>query len=85
MHVFAAVRPATGERFALVMPVVCTEAMNIFLHGFSSRLADDEHAVMALDQAGWHGANDLRVPGNVTLVPLHSDFDRLTVPRLQVG
>ncbi len=52
------------------MPVVCTEAMNIFLHGFSSRLADDEHAVMALDQAGWHGANDLRVPGNVTLVPL---------------
>lgn len=64
---FAAVRPATGERFALVMPVVCTEAMNIFLHGFSSRLANDEHAVMALDQAGWHGANDLHVPGNVTL------------------
>lgn len=70
VHLFAAVRPATGERFALVMPVVSTEAMNIFLQGFSSRLADDEHVVMVLDQAGWHRANDLRVPRNVTLAPL---------------
>ncbi|MGI4797288.1 MAG: transposase, partial [Janthinobacterium lividum] len=30
----------------------------------------DEHAVMVLDQAGWHGARALRIPGNVTLVPL---------------
>jgi transposase len=70
VHLFAAFRPATGDRFALVMPVVSTEAMNIFLHGFSSRLADDEHVVMVLDQAGWHRANGLRIPGNVTLVPL---------------
>jgi len=70
VHLFAAVRPATGERFALVMPVVSTEAMNIFLQGFSSRPADDEHVVMVLDQAGWHRANDLRVPRNVTLAPL---------------
>ena len=67
---FGAVRPATGDRFALVMPVVSTEAMSIFLDRFSGRLADDEHAVMVLDQAGWHGATDLRVPDNVTLVPL---------------
>jgi hypothetical protein len=70
VHLFAAVRPATGERFALVMPVVSTEAMNIFLAEFSERLAADEHAVIALDQAGWHGSNDLLVPGNVTLAAL---------------
>lgn len=69
---FGAVRPATGDRFALVMPVVSTEAMSLFLNQFGRRLAADEHAVMVLDQAGWHGANALRVPDNVTLVPLPS-------------
>ena len=54
------------------MPVVPTEAMSLFLEGFAARLAADEHAVMVLDQAGWHGAKALRVPGNVTLVPLPS-------------
>ena len=63
-------RPATGDRFARVLPVVSTEAMSLFLDPFSRTLKADEHAVMVLDQAGWHGANTLRVPDNVTLVPL---------------
>jgi hypothetical protein len=70
VHLFGAVCPATGARFALVMPMVSTEAMNIFLDAFSKRLADDEHAVVTLDQAGWHGSNDLHVPANITLLPL---------------
>lgn len=72
VHLFGAVRPATGDRFALVLPVVSTEAMSVFLNGFAARLANNEPAVMVLDQAGWHGANALRVPNNVTLVPLPS-------------
>ena len=67
---FAAVRPATGESSALVLPVVSTEAMSVFLEHFAAGLAPDEHAVMVLDQAGWHGARALRVPDNVSLVPL---------------
>lgn len=47
-----------------------TEAMSIFLDGFSASLAPDIHAVLVLDQAGWHGANALRIPDNITLVPL---------------
>jgi transposase len=77
VHLFAAVRPATGERFALVMPEVCTEAMTIFLERFSRQLAEDERAVMVLDQAGWHGAKALRVPRNITLVPLPPDAPEL--------
>ncbi|HQS45864.1 MAG TPA: hypothetical protein PK706_05540 [Xanthobacteraceae bacterium] len=30
-YIFAAVRPATGEEFALALPRVCTEAMDRFL------------------------------------------------------
>lgn len=69
-HLFAAVRPATGEGFALVLPEISTRAMQVFLDGFGATLAADEHAVLVLDQAGWHGARALAVPGNVTLVPL---------------
>ena len=63
-------RPATGQGFALVLPEVSTIAMQAFLDGFSKTLAADEHAVMAVDQAGWHVAGALVVPDNVTLVLL---------------
>ena len=69
-HLFAAVRPATGESFALVLPRVSTEAMQAFLDRFSAALAPDEHAAMAVDGAGWHVAHALRIPDNVTLVLL---------------
>ncbi|MEO5338674.1 MAG: hypothetical protein H7841_17585 [Magnetospirillum sp. WYHS-4] len=44
--------PATGDDFTLVMPSISTEAMSIFLEGFSASLAPDAHAVLVLDQAG---------------------------------
>lgn len=69
-YVFAAVEPATGADFCLVLPTVSTAAMSVFLDGFSASLAADTHAVLVLDGAGWHGSRDLVVPGNITLVPL---------------
>lgn len=42
--------------------------MDLFLEEFSKTLAEDEHAVMVLDGAGWHNAKALTVPGNITLV-----------------
>ena len=52
------------------MPYANTEAMQQFLDRFAATIADDEHVVMVLDQAGWHGSTALVVPGNITLVPL---------------
>ncbi len=69
-YIFAAVEPGTDNGFALVMPYADTPAMQEFLNQFSGTIAPDEHAVMILDQAGWHGSNALAVPANVTLVPL---------------
>ena len=62
--------PGTDNAFALVMPYADTAAMQAFLDRFSKTLAEDDHAAMILDQAGWHGSNDLAAPANVTLVPL---------------
>ena len=50
--------------------MVSIEAMSVFLDHFAAGLASDEHAVMVLDYAGWHGARALRIPDNVSLVPL---------------
>ncbi len=50
--IFAAVRPTTGEDFALVLPEVSTVAMAIFLEGFAGARPEHVHAVMVLDQAG---------------------------------
>ncbi len=69
-HLFAAVRPATGQGFALVLPEATTATMQVFLDRFAAQLAPDEHAAVLPDQAGRHGAHGLVVPGNVTLVPL---------------
>jgi hypothetical protein len=55
---------------ALVLPTVSTAAMSRFLAELSATLVPDVHAVLVLDQAGWHGARALVVPGNITLVPL---------------
>lgn len=69
-YIFAAVRPATGEDFALVIPHVSAAAMDVFLEQFARTLSDDTHAVMVLDGAGWHDERALHVPANLTLVSL---------------
>jgi hypothetical protein len=37
---------------------------------FAKILAPDEHSMMGLDGADWHGSKALAVPANVTLVLL---------------
>jgi hypothetical protein len=69
-YIFAAIEPATGADFALVLPLASTASMTVFLAEFAKTLAPDEHAVMVLDGAGWHGSKALEVPATLTLVPL---------------
>ena len=42
--------------------------MSEFLRRFSAALAEDEHAVVVPDGAGWHTSHDLVVPPNVSLL-----------------
>ena len=69
-YIFSGIRPATGEDFTLVLPVVSAAVMDLFLAQFAAALPADAHAVLVLDGAGWHDARALTVPGNLTLVPL---------------
>jgi transposase len=70
LYLFAACRPGTDETFALALPRVNADAMMIFLEHFDRQLAPGVHAVLVLDQAGWHDAQALYVLGTITLLPL---------------
>jgi transposase len=47
-----------------------TQAMQWHLEEISSQVAPGAHAVLILDQAGWHTTKKLAVPENITLLPL---------------
>lgn len=44
--------------------------MELFLADLSARVAPGCHAALLLDQAGWHMSGRLRVPANITIMPL---------------
>ena len=43
----------------------------------ATQIAQDAHAVLILDQAGWHLSGRLGVPDNITIVPLPSKCPEL--------
>jgi len=69
-YLFGAVCPEHGTGAALVLPVCNSEAMQLHLDVIAGKVSPGAHAIVILDQAGWHGAKDLRVPTNLSLLPL---------------
>src|SRR3954466_266098 len=56
---FGAIGPARATRDGLVMPRCTTEAMNLHLAEIARAVAPGAHAVLLLDQAGWHTTKKL--------------------------
>jgi hypothetical protein len=57
----------------LVLPVANIAAMNLHLKEISTQVAPGAHAVLLLDQAGWHHAGGaLKLPDNISLLHLPS-------------
>ena len=69
-YVFGAVCPARETGAALIMPRADTEAMRKHLEELSREVAEGAHAIVILDQAGWHTTAKLVIPANITLMPL---------------
>lgn len=70
VYIFGAVCPLEGKGAGVVLPRCDTNAMAIHLQEISRNVAPNAHAVLLLDQAGWHTTGKLVVPDNITLVPL---------------
>ena len=67
-YIFGAICPKDGKGAALVMPRCNTEAMNLHLAEIATQIAPGAHAVLLVDQAGWHLSDRLIVPPNITLI-----------------
>lgn len=69
-YLFGAICPERGTGAGLVLPWCNTEAMQLHLDETARHVTPGAHAALLLDQAGWHIANRLKVPANITLVLL---------------
>lgn len=69
-YIFGAICPAYGKGAALVLPRCNTAAMSRHLAEIATAVAPGAHAVLLVDQAGWHLSDRLVVPPNITLIPL---------------
>ena len=80
-YIFGAICPKDGKAAGLVLPLCNTQAMNLHLAEISGRIAPACHALLLLDQAGWHLSRDLVVPANITLLPLPAKCPELNPAR----
>ena len=69
-YIFGAVCSNEGKGAALIMARCDTEAMNLHLAEIATQIAPGAHAAILVDRAGWHLSGKLRVPSNITLIPL---------------
>ena len=70
VYVFGAVCPSRDTGVAIIMPYANTEAMRKHLKEISNAVAPGAHALVILDQAGWHATRKLKIPKNLTMVSL---------------
>lgn len=67
LYVMAAVSPSDGQLASLIMPWVDTEIMSIFLAHVTKEFSED-FCLIFLDGAGWHKADELRIPKNMKIL-----------------
>jgi transposase len=69
-YLFGAVCPRRNTGIAVIMPHADTEAMQKHIDEISVAVETGAHALIILDKAAWHTTRKLKLPGNLTLVPL---------------
>ena len=69
-YIFGAICPAKGKGAGLVMPWCDTDAMAAHLIEISAAVDPGAHAVLIVDQAGWHLTPKLAIPDNITVLAL---------------
>ena len=52
------------------MPSTNTDCMQIYLNGLSKQVSKGMHIALIVDNASWHTSKGLKIPQNITLIPL---------------
>lgn len=76
-YIFGAICPQEGKAAGLVLPFCNTDTMTLHLEEISFAVAAGAHAVVLMDQAGWHLTPKLKIPGNISIIPIPSKSPEL--------
>src|ERR1700684_3588621 len=69
-YIFGAICPARGTAAGLILPRCNTAAMALHLAEISQTVAPGAHAVLLLDQAGWHLSDTRNAAEDIALMAL---------------
>ena len=69
-YIYGAICPKEGKGAAVVLPRCDSKGMNRHLAEIAATIAPGAHAILLLDQAGWHQSTKLAVPDTITILPL---------------
>jgi hypothetical protein len=69
-YIFGAICPERGVGAGLVLPWCNSATMSLHLAEISQAVSPGAHALVLLDQAGWHMSPKLNVPANISLLAL---------------
>lgn len=69
-YIFGAVCPMKDRAVGLVMPRVGTDCMEQHLEEIAKHIEPGNHGVVICDRAAWHTTKKLRIPKNISFLPL---------------
>lgn len=69
-YIFGTFCPERDAAVGLILPYVNSEMMQLHLDEISAQLPQNVHAAMLADGAGWHIANALNIPKNITIIKI---------------
>jgi transposase len=69
-YLFGAICPGKAKTAAIVVPCANMDTMNAHFAAIAKAVARDAHAIIVLDGAGWHTGRRLKLPANISLLPL---------------
>lgn len=67
---FGAVCPSQGTCAGIISPSANGNALEIHLQEISHHVPDGRHAVVIMDQAGWHSTKKISIPENISVLHL---------------
>ena len=69
LYAFTTVCPQTGETCSIISPFCNTQAMNALL--LETSISFPNYSItMIMDSAGWHTSKKLKLPQNISILPL---------------
>ena len=69
-YIFGAICPQNKKAVGLILPLANTEAMQMHIDEISKYVENGRHGVIVVDKAAWHTTEKLRLPNNISLLPL---------------